>query len=55
MKYEKPELMVKSSAVDSVQQGQGQIPAKYGGPYVDLQTARADSDITTAAAYEADE
>lgn len=55
MKYEKPGLVTKASAMDSIQQREGQVPAKYGGPYTDIQTARIDSDITTAASYEGDE
>ena len=55
MKYEKPELLANASAVDSIQQRQGQIPMKMSNAYLDLSTDQFTSEITTAAAYEADE
>ena len=55
MKYEKPELVAKASAVDSIHQRQGQVVCKCAPTYLDLSTNQFTSDITTAAAYEADE
>ena len=55
MKYEKPELLANASAVDSIQQRQGQIPQKSAVTYLDLSTNQFTSELTTAAAYEADE
>jgi len=54
MKYEKPELVAKASAVDSIQQQAGGFD-KSSNTYVDVQTGQTTSNITVAAAYEADE
>jgi len=55
MKYEKPGLVARASAVDSIQQ-QTQQPKKLHPFYPDLsQNRQVTSSITTAAAYEADE
>lgn len=55
MRYQKPEVIATVFALSLIQQRQGHVPTKWGGPYLDLVTEQFDSDISTAAAYEADE
>ena len=55
MKYEKPELLTNASAVNSIQQRLGYVPHKVCRMFLDLYTLRLTSELTTLAAYEADE
>jgi hypothetical protein len=54
MKYEKPELVAKASAVHSIQQQAGGF-SKGSLTIYDVVTGANDSNISVAAAYEADE
>jgi hypothetical protein len=54
VKYEKPELVGKASAIDSIHQQQLGDHRKFGGPFVDLITQALDAEVSVAA-YQADE
>lgn len=55
MKYEKPRLVAEVLAVDSIQQRLGYVPSKVCQNFLDLYTLCVTSELTTLAAYEADE